>query len=194
MRDVDGVEQVSQAQPNPDRSALLISVQLARDQEDASALQDVTKRVQADHPDLQVREAGDLSIDAGINDRVADDLSSAEGISLPVTLVLMLLAFGALIAAGIPVLLAATSVAATIGITAPLSHLVHAEATVEQHDRADRHGRRASTTRCSTSSASARNAPPGAAPSTPSRSPPRPRGTRSWCPVVRSSPRWPGCS
>ena len=43
---------------------------------------------------------------------------------------LMLLAFGALIAAGIPVLLAATSVAATIGITAPLSHLVHAEATV----------------------------------------------------------------
>ena len=46
------------------------------------------------------------------------------------TLVLMLLAFGALIAAGIPVLLAATSVAATIGITAPLSHLVPAEATV----------------------------------------------------------------
>ena len=42
----------------------------------------------------------------------------------------MLLAFGALIAAGIPVLLAATSVAATIGITAPLSHLVHAEPTV----------------------------------------------------------------
>jgi RND superfamily putative drug exporter len=47
-----------------------------------------------------------------------------------VTLVLMLIAFGALIAAGIPVLLAATSVAATIGITAPLSHLVHAEPTV----------------------------------------------------------------
>ncbi len=130
MRDVTGVEQVSQAQPNADRSALLISVQLARNQEDASALQAVTERVQAAHPGLQVREAGDLSIDAGIDDRVGNDLSSAEGISLPVTLVLMLLAFGALIAAGIPVLLAATSVAATIGITAPLSHLVHAEATV----------------------------------------------------------------
>ena len=49
---------------------------------------------------------------------------------MPVTLGLMLLAFGALIAAGIPVLLAATSVAATIGISAPLSHLVHAEPTV----------------------------------------------------------------
>jgi putative drug exporter of the RND superfamily len=43
---------------------------------------------------------------------------------------LMLLAFGALIAAGIPVLLAATSVVVTIGVTAPLSHLVHAEPTV----------------------------------------------------------------
>ena len=42
----------------------------------------------------------------------------------------MLLAFGALIAAGIPVLIAATSVAATIGITAPLSYLVPAEPTV----------------------------------------------------------------
>ena len=56
--------------------------------------------------------------------------SAAEGFSLPVTLVLMLLAFGALIAAGIPVLLAATSVTVTIGLIAPLSHLVHAEGTV----------------------------------------------------------------
>jgi RND superfamily putative drug exporter len=130
MRDVQGVTAVSAPQWNPDRSALLIAVQLAKDQEDATPLQDVTERVQAQHPGLQVREAGDLSIDAGIDQRVGDDLSSAEGISLPVTLILMLLAFGALIAAGIPVLLAVTSVAATIGIIAPLSHLVHAEGTV----------------------------------------------------------------
>jgi putative drug exporter of the RND superfamily len=130
MRDLDGVTSVSQAQPNADHSALLISVQLSRDQDDASPLQAVTKRVQATHPDVQVREAGDLSINAGINDRVGSDLHSAEGISLPITLLLMLLAFGALVAAGIPVLLAATSVAATVGITAPLSHLIHAEDTV----------------------------------------------------------------
>src|SRR6476620_6657073 len=67
MRDLDGDEVVSQARPNPDRSALLVSVQLSRDQEDATALQDVTASVQADHPDLQVRQAGDLSVDAGIN-------------------------------------------------------------------------------------------------------------------------------
>jgi RND superfamily putative drug exporter len=130
MREVRGVESVTEPQWSPDHTALLISAQLAEDQDDPAPLQRVTDRVQSEHPQLRVRQAGDLSIDQGINDRVAQDLSSAEGISLPVTLVLMLLAFGALIAAGIPVLLAATSVAATIGITAPLSHLVHAEGTV----------------------------------------------------------------
>ena len=86
--------------------------------------------MQADFPALEVRETGDLSLDDAIDDRVADDLSSAETLSLPITLILMLLAFGALIAAGIPVLLAGTSVAATIGILAPVSHLVHADSTV----------------------------------------------------------------
>ena len=130
LREVDGVVTVTEPQWSPDRSALLVAAQLARDQEDPAPLQEVTDRVQADHPGLSIRQAGDLSLDQGINDQVAEDLSAAEGISLPVTLVLMLVAFGALVAAGIPVLLAVTSVIATIGITAPLSHLVHAEPTV----------------------------------------------------------------
>src|SRR4029078_13162258 len=65
-----------------------------------------------------------------LHDAAAEHPHTAEGISLPITILLMLLAFGALIAAGVPVLLAVTSVAATIGITAPISHLIHAEPTV----------------------------------------------------------------
>jgi RND superfamily putative drug exporter len=130
MGRVEGVEKVSEPQWSADRSALLVAVQLARDHDDVQPLLDVTKQVQGRFPQLQIREAGDLSIDEGINTQVGDDLAAAEGISVPVTLILMLLAFGALIAAGIPVLLAACSVAATIGITAPLSHVVHAEGTV----------------------------------------------------------------
>ena len=84
--------------------------------DDATAAPGRHGDVAARHPDLRVREAGDVSVDAAINDRVAEDLHSAEGISLPITLLLMLLAFGALIAAGVPVLLALTSVAATMGI------------------------------------------------------------------------------
>jgi putative drug exporter of the RND superfamily len=130
MKRLDGVAAVSEPQVSPDGSAYLVSIQLARDQDDVSSLEEVTAAVQSDFPGLDVRESGDISLDDAINDRVAEDLSSAETLSLPVTLILMLLAFGALIAAGIPVLLAATSVAATVGILAPVSHLIHADSTV----------------------------------------------------------------
>ncbi len=130
MAQVDGVEAVSAPQWNADRSAMLVSVQLARGQDDAGRLQAVTADVSGRHPKLEIRQAGDLSLDAGIDERVGADLARAEGFSLPVTLILMLVAFGALVAAGIPVLLAATSVAATIGLMAPLSHLIPSDGTV----------------------------------------------------------------
>ena len=130
VRPLPGVTEVSEAQWSPDRTAMLISIQLAKDHDDAGPVVDAVDDVRADFPGLDIRQTGDLTLDAAIDDRVAADLSSAEVISLPITLLLMLLAFGALIAAGIPVLLAATSVAATIGIIAPLSHLVPAESTV----------------------------------------------------------------
>ncbi len=130
VRPLPGVTEVSEAQWNPDRTAMLISIQLAKDHDDAAPIVAAVDVVRADFPHLDIRQTGDLTLDAAIDDRVAADLSSAEVISLPITLLLMLLAFGALIAAGIPVLLAATSVAATIGIIAPLSHLVPAESTV----------------------------------------------------------------
>ena len=45
---------------------------------------------------------------------------------MPVTLVIMLFAFGALVAAGLPVLLAFSAVLATIGLSAIASHVVAA--------------------------------------------------------------------
>ena len=130
MADADGVAEVDAPVWNDARTAMLVAVSLEEGVEDPAPLEAVTAAVAADHPDLTVRQAGDLTTDRDINDQVAEDLSSAEGISLPVTLVLMLLAFGALIAAGIPVLLALGSVAATMGIAAAASHVVPAEPTV----------------------------------------------------------------
>jgi putative drug exporter of the RND superfamily len=130
LQGVHGVTQVTDAQWNTTRSAALIDVHLKSTVDDASQVQARTAAIARAHADLRVREAGDVSVNTAINDRVAEDLHSAEGISLPITVLLMLLAFGALIAAGVPVLLALTSVAATMGIAAPLSHLIHAEPTV----------------------------------------------------------------
>lgn len=100
------------------------------EQRSVDPLLSATADAQEASPGLTIRETGDRSLDEAIDQRVGEDLAAAEGFSLPLTLVLMLIAFGALIGAGIPVLLAFSSVAATIGLMAPLSHLVHAEGTV----------------------------------------------------------------
>src|SRR5215475_4427275 len=74
--------------------------------------------VQAAHPGLRIAEAGEASVDRAINHVVGDDFRHAEVTSVPVTLVLLLVVFGALIAAGIPLLLAGTAVATAISLLA----------------------------------------------------------------------------
>ncbi|WP_313406451.1 MMPL family transporter [Aeromicrobium sp.] len=130
MRAAPGVAAVEGPVPSADGEALLVSVELTSEEVDIGPLLDETAAVQASHPDLVVAQAGDVTIGDAIDERVGEDLHSAEFISLPITLVLMLIAFGAVIAAGLPVLLAATSVAATVGISAAVSWLVPAEPTV----------------------------------------------------------------
>lgn len=125
-----GVAAVAPLVWNADRTAALVPIALTDGTEDAKPLTTITEAVAAANPALAIRLAGDLTIDDGINERVGTDLHTAEAISLPVTLLLMVLVFGALIAAGVPVLLAGTSVAATMGLAAPVSLLVPAEPTV----------------------------------------------------------------
>ena len=45
-------------------------------------------------------------------------------LSIPVTLIILVLTFGALVAAGVPLLLGVTAVVGTIGLLGPISHLV----------------------------------------------------------------------
>jgi RND superfamily putative drug exporter len=72
--------------------------------------------IQAAHPGLLIQEAGDASIDRVINAQLSGDFRKAEFTSLPVTLVLLVVVFGALIAAGIPLLLAGTAVVSAISL------------------------------------------------------------------------------
>jgi putative drug exporter of the RND superfamily len=74
--------------------------------------------VQAAHPGLRIAEAGDASVQRATNDVVSADFRHAEVTSVPITLVLLLVVFGALIAAGIPVLLAGTAVVTAISLLA----------------------------------------------------------------------------
>lgn len=125
--DVTGVSDVGPPVVARDRDAVLVPIEMSGDADAAAdhvgALIDATAAVQRLHPDLDVQQAGAASLDAGVDDKVGEDLASAETLSLPVTFLIMLIAFGAFVAAGIPVLLAITSVVTALGLYAPLSYL-----------------------------------------------------------------------
>jgi uncharacterized membrane protein YdfJ with MMPL/SSD domain len=75
------------------------------------------------HPEFRIEEFGDASADKELSESFEDDFRQAEVTSLPLTLIILLIAFGALVAALVPLLLAATAVAAAIGLLGPLSHV-----------------------------------------------------------------------
>ncbi|HVU79093.1 MAG TPA: MMPL family transporter [Gaiellaceae bacterium] len=72
-----------------------------------------------------VAEFGSASIDKQVGDQVDKDLSKAEKMSIPITLAILLVAFGAFVAAGIPVLLALSAVLAAMGLDQISSHIWH---------------------------------------------------------------------
>jgi RND superfamily putative drug exporter len=76
------------------------------------------------NPELRVEQFGYASAGEAINTIVADDLRQAETLSLPVTLLILLLAFGSLVAAGVPLLLGISAVMATFGLIALPSQLL----------------------------------------------------------------------
>ncbi|MDQ3894951.1 MAG: MMPL family transporter [Actinomycetota bacterium] len=79
------------------------------------------------HPELTIEETGDVSADQARDRTVDRDLHRAELLSIPVTLLVLLFAFGALAAALVPVLLALSAVAAGLGLLGPLSQVFPVE-------------------------------------------------------------------
>ena len=97
---------------------------------DVSGIEQVANSARTAYPGLRIDEAGDVSVNKAVSDKVGSDLGSAELISMPITLVIMVIVFAALIAAGLPVVLAITSVFATMGLMAPISMIIPMESTV----------------------------------------------------------------
>ena len=81
-------------------------------------------RAQADNPMFIIEEFGQASVDHQLDQRFARDMGRAELTSVPLTLLILLVAFGALVAAGLPVLLAFSAVLAATGLNSLASHVV----------------------------------------------------------------------
>ncbi|MEV5780946.1 MMPL family transporter [Streptomyces sp. NPDC048448] len=81
------------------------------------------KGVQKEHTGLRIEEIGGASMQKTFDDAFGDDFQKAELSAVPVALGILLIAFGALVAALLPVALAVTAIVATMGLMGIVSHL-----------------------------------------------------------------------
>ncbi len=122
------------AQLSPDnRSALVTFDLLGEDDEldaNVEAVEAAVAKAQARHAQVRIEEFGDASVNKAVSDSFEDDLRKAETLSLPITLVILILAFGSLMAAGVPLLLAISAVAASLGVIGVISQVVPVDQSI----------------------------------------------------------------
>ncbi|MGW0767259.1 MMPL family transporter [Streptomyces sp. NPDC002676] len=84
---------------------------------------DAVSGVQKKHNSLRIEEIGGASMAKQYKDAFGNDFQKAEYSAVPVALGILLIAFGALVAALLPVALAITAIMATMGLMGIVSHL-----------------------------------------------------------------------
>ena len=130
VRDIQSpLAQGNGGQISADRHAALVQFKLkgtdlAQSDKDVLGVLTAVGNVQHANPALTIGEFGDASVDEQLNKQVGKDFGRAGTFSIPVTLLVLILAFGALIAAGLPLLLGLTAVLGTIGLVALPSHFL----------------------------------------------------------------------
>ena len=122
------LEAGNSGQVSKDRRSALVEFDIRGDAVDASdkvaPILDEVDAAKDAHPGLFIGEFGDASVVHAVDTAFANDLASAGALSIPLTLIILIVAFGALVAAGIPLLLALTAVFATFGLIALPSHIL----------------------------------------------------------------------
>jgi anti-anti-sigma factor len=117
----------NQGQISPDRRSALVQFDIRGDAQQAKdrvgPILDAVAQLDRRHPQLRIEEFGDASADKALSKAFQDDFRKAETLSLPITLVILVVAFGALVAAMLPLLLGLSAVFITLGLLGPISQL-----------------------------------------------------------------------
>src|ERR671931_992847 len=118
-----------------DRSTAMVTFEMKGKYDDATkkidAIEAAVAKVAAVHPGFYVGEAGAISSGKALDKMFNDQLKLAGERSIPITIIVLLLVFGALVAVGVPLLLALSGVIATVGLVALPSHLVPMDKDVD---------------------------------------------------------------
>jgi uncharacterized membrane protein YdfJ with MMPL/SSD domain len=116
---------------SPDGRNVLIQFAMKGDPDTAAnrvqPVLDAVGRVRAAHPEVTIEQFGDASANKWFNDAIAKDAKRAEWTVVPVAIGILLVVFGALVAALLPVLLALTAFMAANGLLAVISHALHVD-------------------------------------------------------------------
>ena len=116
----------NRGQISADRHSATVSLDIRGDADTATdriqPVMDAVDAAAAANPSLRIEEFG-VSAEKQLDEKFNQDLERAGLLSLPVTIVILVVAFGALVAAGIPLLLALSAVMATMGLLAIPSHV-----------------------------------------------------------------------
>src|SRR5215218_101956 len=117
-----------------DGHAALVDFEIAGDSTLAADRVDPTlaavAAAQAAHPALDIEQLGDASANKAINEVIGEDLAKAGELSLPLTLIILTLTFGTLVAAGVPLLIGITAVLAALGMVALPSQFLPVDANL----------------------------------------------------------------
>lgn len=124
-----GTEQVGPVVPGVDGRSLVLPVALVAPEPtdvDIAPLLDRTAEFAQAHPQLQVGQYGAASANREVAQMLSEDFVTAEYSAIPLTLIILLIAFGSVVAAGVPLLLGVGAVGVALGLTAVWSHEVFA--------------------------------------------------------------------
>ena len=128
VRDVTSpLDRGNAGQLAPDGRSALVTFKVQGDddviEDNVGASLATVASLQKAHPELRVEQFGDASVNKALSETEGEDFARAEKLSLPITLAILVIAFGAIVAAGIPVLLALSAVAGTMGLVNLVSQI-----------------------------------------------------------------------
>jgi uncharacterized membrane protein YdfJ with MMPL/SSD domain len=146
VKTLDGFPQVAKLQSpldaahrdqvSDDGHAVMISFQPKGTYDEAALyidkIDDAVAGVQKRHPEFYVDELGSVSTTKATDAAFNSMLAKAGMLSIPLTLIILLLVFGSLTAALIPLMLALTAIFATMGLIAFPSSIIPMEETVSE--------------------------------------------------------------
>ncbi|HWT22583.1 MAG TPA: MMPL family transporter [Solirubrobacteraceae bacterium] len=147
LQKIDGVSDIDSPLNAEDRAStvskdgrsVVVNFKLPGTRDEADALEKAAEAplaavaaVQEAHPEVRVEEYGAASERKALGEKERQDESRSLQYSMIGTLLILLLAFGAAVAAGVPLLLGLTAVAATTGLLGPVSQIAPLHEAVAQ--------------------------------------------------------------